>query len=259
MTTLTYKIEHTSRRWNYPIQASMEASFEFSTPEKLEKLLNNDTNWFTVGWKDYFTNFHKVLRSWVNPSLTLQLKIEGDQPDFLEKSLRHIARNHSNIGSISIEGRSDEDELITRLKAVIEARDKEAYRRYRKIRLAVAVPTVIGSISLALGMAPLAAAYFVIKESFIGASILSLRQWYLDSAAKHFSKKEQINNTTDHRVITALEKGTRSVGWGHYFLSHFSYSAWKHPRVFAAGMELALEGKQKHVDLIHEKYANRMS
>lgn len=252
---IKYSIVHTPARWNYPIEASLTSfsSKEYKDQNELEAELNSAISRFRVTWRDYLLDLNKVLRSWFNPSITLSIEVDGVEPEYLRKTLHHMAKRHPNVGIINVANKTDEDPLVVRLKELVQTRDKEVYRRSKQIRTMLFISAAF-AIYNAMALAPIWIVLHTLKEMALSRLIIAARQWYLDSAAKHYSKKSQINAIDNHRVLTALEKGAKSVGWGRYVLSHFSYSAWRHPRAFAAGLELGLEEKQKHIQLIHERY-----
>lgn len=276
---------------NYTFQSSrtmLRTSIEYNTQEELESELSASIVTLTPRWQDYLRHPRQALNSWIY-GFELNIEMKGEEPAFLRKSLLHIAKRHSNISVVNIQNKTDEDPLIQALKNRINTRNNEIVRRQNLIRNNLLLYFLYGCI-VTIGITPFSIAFAVLvemlfnrKSSLTASSGLSkildsisispiilvsntlnamfdgmlkhfVRQWYLDSSAQYYSKKHQINAITNHRELTALDWGACSVGTGKYLLSYFSPSAWRHPRAFAAGLELALEGKQKRLDLIRERY-----
>lgn len=207
----------------------------------------------------HFKHPRKLKDLLVDSCVHVVVSAHDDDMKELENALRHVAKKLPSLEKVTIAGKRDDDPLIAKLQSIIQARDKEIYRRRNKAGNALFWSALGGALTV-MGASVFVVTFNIVTQALFGWGMDALRQWYLDSAAKHFMKKKQIRAIplNEHRVLTALEKGARSVKWCPYLLSYFSYSALRHPRVFAAGMELAIEGKEDNLEVIRQQYEHRI-
>lgn len=109
---------------------------------------------------------------------------------------------------------------------------------------------VVGGAINALGNPILTIVRHALWEGFVLSTIGTLRQWYLQSAANHYTPQTPEPRPTER---AAFEYGTQAVSFLGYIKSFFHYSTWRHPRTFAAGLA---HGTQKNHDVIDHLLGN---
>lgn len=252
MSNHSMNIEIKHNIWNTFLKAPVEnvkRDLEYSSPEQLIDLIVSEIQSLRVQLEK---GMH--YKPYNNMPVELIFEIKQPAPNFLrhafEKLIKLNFSEHHRITSITI---SNDSNLNAHLKTLFDNHDKRA--------LSILMPgilTIIGGTALATYQKVMdSAAGFLLLISAIAT--MSIRHWYLSSSAKPY-QKDAISEINDHEVLTALKKGSDSSlgmeGMGHYVLSYFSLSSWKHPRAFAAGLHIGNQNDQDTINLIQDKYAN---
>lgn len=121
---------------------------------------------------------------------------------------------------------------------------KEKERRLGRYKMFVG-SAIIGALLNGIGSPLQAIVIAVVSQAVISAVMCFARQRYLDwSASKYHCDSPALNN----RQRSVFKKGMSATSALSYFQSFLDWRTYRHPLIFAAGLELQLESNQATID-----------